>query len=137
MLQHTMPHVIWVWTHDLLSGNYEQGYSTLQDENNYCCLGVACISLQKRKLISKNSVIFYPLNGKLKGDDLGEQEAVFKKLNLQKYSGTNKNRSGNSLTSLNDSWGWSFKKIAIYLREHWKNYVTQKSLDEWYLNGGS
>jgi len=137
MLQHTMPHVIWVWTHDLLSGDYTQGKSALQNKENYCCLGVACISLQKRKLIPINSLNFHYLNSSLRGTGLESQETVFKKLNLINHCGINENITNNSLTSLNDKENWSFKGIAIYLRKHWKNYVTQKSLDEWYLNGGS
>lgn len=54
------------WVKALRSGEYKQGYSSLSDNNQYCCLGVLCeLAAQEGicKTQSLNKKVYYDSHG--------------------------------------------------------------------------
>lgn len=44
------------WVPALLSGDYKQGQGTLEWNNEYCCLGVACSLLEKKGILIRDEI---------------------------------------------------------------------------------
>lgn len=97
------------WIKALRSGKYQQGKYTLQDENGYCCLGVAC------RVVIKNPSLE---NGMLRGVSPSYQDKSpewLKKVNEDVNTLTG--RTGFCLMSMNDSPNeqYTFNEIADVL----------------------
>ena len=81
------------WTNALRSGEFKQTKNRLQDENGYCCLGVACkLFIPKNKLELENGFIY----GKMPHEQ--ESPPVW----LNDVSDDFFNKSGVFLSLLND-----------------------------------
>lgn len=90
------------WTKALRSGEFDQTTMTLQNNKGYCCLGVAC------KLFTKNPRISYTncLYGVIPSDQPHNKKW------LNEIDNEMKRITGAHLTSMNDSFGYSFTEIA-------------------------
>lgn len=93
------------WIVALRSGKYQQTKCKLQDEDGYCCLGVACKVLSKNYKKQKNGM----LSGKLPSKSLGAQKWV---VNIN-YDFDSK--TGKPLVTLNDIFRFNFDEIADLL----------------------
>lgn len=96
------------WCKALRSGKYKQARGRLQNENGFCCLGVAC-------------KIFLPKPQALLFGGLPEQHAEAP-LWLKKINSDFRNRSSCYLDDLNDDKNYSFNEIAdelerVYLKD--------------------
>lgn len=96
------------WIKALDSGEYEQGYGSLNPKDNtYCCLGVACkVLIPKKKQILNH-------NGKLSGNYPNQQKGALRWLKSIDVDFFNK--MGNRLSFLNDKEGFKFGEIATLL----------------------
>jgi hypothetical protein len=95
-----------LWIAALRSGNYPQGESALQDEDGYCCLGVACkvlIPVDKQELDDGYLDGGYPISQPSAPQWLKDINADFG------------NKTGKNLAGLNDIDGLSFDEIADLL----------------------
>lgn len=93
------------WTSALRSGLYQQTRNRLQDENGYCCLGVACkifISQEKQLLENDRIIGSLPFHQPATPQWIRAVEAIVV------------SRLGITLGGLNDS-GKSFEEIADIL----------------------
>lgn len=111
-----------LWVKALKSGKYKQTSGTLQDEDGYCCLGVACKLYEKKtgKKLEKNDRGFYcdaTLRGKF--------TKVRKWLRLHFSDG--EYGCNDNLTDLNDS-GYSFKEIAKIIESEPKGLFIKEKL---------
>lgn len=124
----TVDEVVNLWCEALESGRYEQGKKRLcyieKNEPKYCCLGLLC------EVAIQNGL---PLNKRIEGEEYslykvayyGENDSALLPKEVVKWAKL-KNNGGdfydgekyNSLYSLNDSFGKSFKEIAEIIREH-------------------
>ena len=106
------------WLEALESGEYKQGYKRLKGKSGgYCCLGVATRVVDPEYKIH---VLEYAAS-----------MVVVGKLNLLDEFGSHKNSDPeNSLVTLNDELGYTFKEIAKHLRENPSDYFT--NFDEYY-----
>lgn len=107
------PETILKWTKALRSGEYKQTTASLQDNNGYCCLGVACkVFIPEHKLILKTPGS-YSLTGHSVGQLVGgipnEQCAPEW---LKKINDHFTNKTGSELIDLNDSEKYNFNEIA-------------------------
>ena len=96
-----------VWITALRSGQFKQGENYLQNENGYCCLGVAClVTIPKRKLETDDMQFII---GAIPED---QQHAPkwLKDINEDFYE-----KTGHPLTIINDSGKYSFDDIADIL----------------------
>lgn len=95
------------WPAALESGEYRQTTGILfrEDENAYCCLGVACRLLQQKNLLPYN---------KWKGISALPEKAIAL-LQIDEFGGF-ENETGIDLASLNDE-GQTFGQIAAKIRE--------------------
>lgn len=94
------------WIAALDSGEYKQTRGYLQDEVGYCCLGVACkvlIPLTRQEFKGLYLSGSLPYSQPFSPEWLGD-------INNDFY-----NRTGGSLSSLNDSGEYSFADIATLL----------------------
>jgi hypothetical protein len=103
------------WIAALRSGEYPQGQLTLQSNEGYCCLGVAC------KVLIPEDELITDADGKLYGPFPYSQPAApqwLKEIN-DDYGRTRMN----TLSELNDSKEYqkSFKEIANILEETYIN----------------
>jgi hypothetical protein len=101
------------WIAALRSGEYKQTTGSLQDYKGYCCLGVACKVLIPKDQLELNT------NGDLFGTlpiDQSHPPEWLKDINRD-FS----EKTGRSLSVLNDTDGLSFNEIADLLE---KNYLT-------------
>lgn len=98
-----------IWVEALRSGKYGQTQYTLQDNNGYCCLGVACelfIPKERRQLTNQNY---------LKGELPTEQGAAPQW--LKEVEDDLFGPDSRLLTELNDNDAKSFNEIAALLEE--------------------
>jgi hypothetical protein len=97
-----------IWITALRSGKYSQTKSKLQDANGYCCLGVACSVLipKGKQLLDTNEDYLYGVEP----NDQRNSPKWLKDINNDFYK-----KTGNYLTTLNDSDGLSFNEIADLL----------------------
>lgn len=101
------------WINALFSENYQQGRDFLRLNDKYCCLGVACDSLQIDHMpIAVNLAVVYDAENNVLSP------TVSKKLGLFDRAGQAAN-SQEKLTVLNDT-GTSFYNIASMLVEDLK-----------------
>lgn len=94
------------WTKALRSGKYKQTFSALQDENGFCCLGVACdIFIPKKEKIINDE-------GLLAGAFPSDQKvpAWLKDINNDFLKVTEDNDY--LLSDINDTGRYSFDEIA-------------------------
>lgn len=108
---------IQTWIKALRSGNYKQLKSQLHkfenDENYYCCLGVACRVLMKEEDLSYDGADIF---GGLPTDQ--HRAPIW----LQSINDDFEEKVGHSLSRLNDTYNYSFDMIAdlleiIYIHE--------------------
>lgn len=97
------------WVDALRSGEYEQGKEYLEDDNKYCCLGIACSIAEENGIaVNKN------IDGSLSGFTLRFQTQAQEWLgiidDIGRYQCT-------SLARLNDD-GSSFLEIADVIEKH-------------------
>jgi hypothetical protein len=100
-----------VWIAALRSGKYSQTRGRLQNENGYCCLGVACkvlIPIEKQILSS---------TGFLVGGMPKHQQDAPEWLN--QIDDDVKQKKGQSLTELNDYNKFTFSQIADLLEKYY------------------
>jgi hypothetical protein len=108
-----------LWITALRSGEYRQTKATLQDENGYCCLGVACklfIPEDKQKLNA---------DGYLVGSMPDEQLHVPKW--LKGISNDFFIKTEKCLSGLNDIDGLSFNEIADLLEQTYLTPNTEEN----------
>ncbi len=106
-----------IWVKALKSGKYKQIVGELRDfdrKNCYCALGVCCAEYEKstKKKLSHNSWTNCDL-----------PTAVQRWLGVKEDDprvGTGPLDQEHHITSLNDAEGWSFKKIAKALENHFE-----------------
>jgi len=119
------------WLTALESGDYEQTTGNLNDQDGFCCLGVACdIANEVGEWIGSGSVRGFrpydnagltdPVNHSGLGVRMQKWLGVYGALGQfkddEEYEGPR--ARGNSLTDLNDFGGMSFKEIATFVREN-------------------
>ena len=110
------------WLEALESGEFKQTRGKLEDENGFCCLGVACVLAEKDgvQLWRKENDPF------IWGGSLQDQLDVIKWLGIRDDTGAPKTRLPTdnlvALTSLNDDCEWNFKQIAEHIRKHPEEY---------------
>jgi len=105
----------------LESGEYKKGKGQLRDEKNcFCVLGVACnIYAQHHPEIAaaeKNPMSFL-------GEEFGLPKKVQEWFGFKTDSGHMESDGrflGSSLIFMNDTSGYSFKKIAAHIRKNWE-----------------
>jgi hypothetical protein len=104
----------------LRSGEYKQGFRTLQDDDGYCCLGVMCDVYQK----DTGSSIDCRPNGSINGGNLSHHLAVQAWVGLSSPCGlfTGKHKDAVSLAGLNDN-GSTFSEIADFIESEPKGLL--------------
>lgn len=93
------------WANALRSGEYKQTVKQLQDDNGYCCLGVACklfIPEQKQQFVENTNILF--------GLTPNNQPNVPEWLRY--LNGIFHRKTDQFLTLLNDKEGFTFDEIA-------------------------
>lgn len=123
------------WISDLMSGKFRKGYGALlqrdvSGNHNFCCLGVACKTLQKLKPSLDITFEFDnpgECSGEVLGDDISLHEDLINVLRLRDGYGRFKepvraydpenNREVDivNLSNLNDTAKWSHRKIGEYI----------------------
>jgi hypothetical protein len=95
------------WVEALRSGKYNQGQSSLNVKNRFCCLGVLCevVGVDKQRNESTGQTLY----GKALNGSICPEEAMCAVGLTSEYGNFDSN---NSLVKLNDSEGASFKEIA-------------------------
>ena len=109
-----------LWAEALESGEYEQTKSVLEDEEGFCCLGVACVVAEEWGI----KVNRHRDTDELVGEDLDEQPAVQWWLGLKDEEGSFKLhpkteggvRTSSSLVHLNDGGHRTFAELAAIIR---------------------
>jgi hypothetical protein len=101
------------WLQALESGEFKQGEGRLQEDDSYCCLGVACRVAG--------------VQGDLKGASLTTYPDVIEAMGLTESYGCPiitfvNGQKLYSLTHMNDGLGKSFKEIAAHLRKYPEAY---------------
>jgi hypothetical protein len=104
-----------IWIAALRSGEYQQTTGGLQDYKGYCCLGVACSVLIPEDQQELNDAGY--LAGGYPNSQLHSPEWL-KDINREF-----RNKTGRSLSELNDGDSLSFNEIADKLEQ---NYLTSK-----------
>ena len=99
------------WIKALRSGKYKQTTGTLQDDQGYCCLGVACKVVVKRKDLKLRYGILIGVFPSRQLSPLWLGNVNFKIANL----------FGTSLSVLNDDHNYSFNDIADILSFFYEN----------------
>jgi hypothetical protein len=99
------------WLAALRSGEYKQARLTLQHEDSFCCLGVAC------KVAEKQGVeTVYDLGDELEGDNLNDQPKVKQWLGLKdgigRFGCSNNLLMDTFISSLNDDHNCTFAELA-------------------------
>lgn len=91
----------------------------------YCCLGRVCVSL------GLPESVLYGTFGRFDGRETSLSPAVTLRMNLHSGGGTLVEPVGphTSLIELNDSGGWSFKRIAAYIRANPRNVFNEATDD--------
>src|SRR6185437_14588611 len=107
------------WIRDLESGKYRRGELFLKHKVKgkwkYCCLGVLC-AINKIPEGIKDDIVYFDDDRKWLPTRLVGVLGLYSNAGkLKEYFGTIW-----SLTDMNDR-GWSFKKIAKYIRENVNN----------------
>lgn len=108
-----------LWVDALRSGKYAQTTETLQGNNGYCCLGVAC-QLAKEQGIEVHITAH---SGLISGGELSDQRAVWNWLGLRNSTGY---IDQGELTQLNDECGYTFPELADFIEEHAAQLFIQK-----------
>jgi len=97
-----------LWVDALRSGEYAQTEERLNDEDGFCCLGVACDVYAKATKLQ----IYTDAEGYIAGLGLGDQHgAVMNWLGLHDSLGISKVAYARSLSVMND-YGSTFEDIA-------------------------
>ena len=110
-----------IWIDALRSGDYEQTRNNLQDENGFCCLGVACLLAEKHAGIHLQR----DEEGFIKGKTLKEQRPVAGWLGLNGFIGGYADGNG-WLASDNDG-GMSFEELADIIESEPEGLFTEGS----------
>lgn len=109
-----------LWIEALRSGKYKQYRGTLQADDSFCCLGVAC------KVAEEHGVEVKYYDGyTLYGHSLLHQKPVQEWLGLFNDHGVPIDHSGVSLTSMNDH-GASFEEIADIVERYPERYFVNE-----------
>jgi len=104
------------WIKALRSGRYKQGMGTMRSKIGnykfeYCCLGVLCNIVNRRKWTQRGGVTFHQYEFQ------EESETAVIPCNLRKHIGL-ENKEERSLIDMNDRSNKSFKEIADYIEEN-------------------
>jgi hypothetical protein len=105
------------WLHDLDTTTESQAQRALHSKEGFCCLGRACVVIGLEASIPRNDNCLIAYDGEYKL----APPAVVTALRLRGRGGTLvklvtvDGTNCRSLADLNDS-GWSFKRIAAYIR---------------------
>jgi len=97
------------WVAALRSGKFTQAKGTLQCDNNYCCLGVACRVAEENGIVLFYSDFNSNSGGEVYGGTLNSQHNVQDWLKLKSGNGLFRDIS---LVYLNDKEKNSFNQIA-------------------------
>lgn len=108
------------WLEALESGQYEQCEGKLYDGTGYCCLGVA------ERIRDPNSSKLNPERPSFTLDDegvnayslIGDCGELKDTLCMGTLDEDGEELIAESLAVLNDSFGWTFKQIAEFIREN-------------------
>lgn len=113
------------WIAALRSGEFTQGKGSLNLDNKYCCLGVACELAARAGIVSDRIIVRHPVTNSVFVRYDGEAEYLPRSVRIWLFGSDDiqlrnpiietKSQSP-SLASLNDS-GVSFSKIANYIEE--------------------
>jgi hypothetical protein len=95
------------WIEALDSGKYKQGIGALQDENKYCCLGVAC------RILIPNEKLMFKYGNSMAGGMPAQQEAAPQW--LKDISTNFKRKTGKEISEMNDDLKLKFPEIATML----------------------
>lgn len=106
------------WVKALRSGEYEQGYKCLYQNNTYCCLGVLCDLAEKEKICKKASD--YRDRVYFDEERLCLPESVIEWSGMLSRSGE-RAEFEESLADLNDSQEYSFEEIANIIEKEYEN----------------
>ena len=102
----TQKRTIQKWCDALRGGEYKQDRKTLQTQNGFCCLGVACkVFIPRGKLAKMNSL----LGGELPNDQRYSPNW------LKDINDDFNDKTRVELTMLNDSGNYNFNEIADLL----------------------
>jgi hypothetical protein len=94
----------------LRSGEYKQGFQTLQDDDRYCCLGVMCDVYARA---TGMELVRDEDRGYLYGGDLSGQEGVMAWVGLKSCDGHSTDHD--TLIEMNDENGKTFSEIADFI----------------------
>ena len=110
-----------LWLEALESGEYTQTNRCLNDENGFCCLGLACIVYEKEtgNKLPRNK------EGYIKGLTLTNVQGVQEWLGLISHSGVPLNDKFSSLTVMNDHKSKTFKEISTHVKTNPRQYLLQ------------
>lgn len=106
------------WIAALRSGEYKQCQNRLQNEDKFCCLGVACMVYEKE---TGKEAVRGSESGELDGLSLNAQPDVFNWLGLYNDNGDAKKTTLPALIQLNDD-GKSFEDIADHIEKYEDEY---------------
>lgn len=115
------PEVKTEWVRALRSGEYEQGFSALRTNDEFCCLGVLCDLAVKHGVIPQPSIISFSKENYCYGE---EQNASFLPNEVVKWAGLpdanpkiySDEFAGEALSSFNDAED-TFDQIADLIEE--------------------
>jgi hypothetical protein len=108
-----------LWIEALRSGKYGQTNGTLENEDGYCCLGVACMAAKQHGVN-----VIHTDEGFIWGSCLSRQKAVLEWLGLANGTGCNKTQF--ALVDLNDREQSSFNDIANFIESNPKGlFITE------------
>lgn len=107
------------WIEALESGEYPQTAGRLQNEHGYCCLGVGC-----KLFIDDNDLVKSPA-GYISGALPTDQKHAPDWLKMVSTDFYKRGNYGDSIVSLNDFEGKTFKGIAARLRDAYKEELNQ------------
>jgi hypothetical protein len=124
----TIPEPIRLWVAELRSGEYAQTTGNLQNDEGFCCLGVACKSALKSGIEVEVYGPEYAIAGNITGSSLLAQTKVLEWLNLKDGNGIfmGATFSGcSTLVDMNDGGDHSFSEIADFIEARWQDLVKE------------
>lgn len=90
------------WVKALRSGKYKQGTDYLKNDGKYCCLGVLCAITNSKNYTTETTL----------------PKSVMEKTGMKSDRGNISSKY--YLSNLNDTYYYSFKKIANVIEKNWR-----------------
>lgn len=112
------------WIEALESGEFTQTRGSLENEIGNCCLGVLCLIAMQEGICDYSVKESYSLKlGSFDGCEFGLPKSVreWAKINTDlNYNKYDPKLNFNKLIELNDTYNYTFKKIAKVIRKYWR-----------------